>query len=134
MKNMSGDTVIGEQAVSDCTTSHVWYPSVAAKSILSLFFFVVAFADGSNSFLKISSHSGGIDVYVGDGGSAEIHTQEGKRTVFLPAPYVESFSTSSFPHSSVVHRSGVCARPLLAESWRGTLWSIGGYQPRGCSA
>lgn len=37
MKNMSGDTVIGEQAVSDCTTSHVWYLSVAAKSILSLF-------------------------------------------------------------------------------------------------
>uniref|UniRef100_A0A3Q0R7H0 Family with sequence similarity 185 member A n=1 Tax=Amphilophus citrinellus TaxID=61819 RepID=A0A3Q0R7H0_AMPCI len=31
---------------------------------------------GSNSFLKVSSHSGGIDVYVGDGGSAELHSQE----------------------------------------------------------
>uniref|UniRef100_A0A3Q4G3M0 Family with sequence similarity 185 member A n=1 Tax=Neolamprologus brichardi TaxID=32507 RepID=A0A3Q4G3M0_NEOBR len=29
--------------------------------------------DGSNSFLKVSSDSGGIDVYVGDGGSAELH-------------------------------------------------------------
>ncbi|XP_026167649.1 protein FAM185A isoform X2 [Mastacembelus armatus] len=33
--------------------------------------------DGSNSFIKVSSHSGDIDVYVGDGGSAELHTQEG---------------------------------------------------------
>nr|XP_020469857.1 protein FAM185A isoform X2 [Monopterus albus] len=32
--------------------------------------------DGSNSFLKVSSHSGGIDVYVGDGSSAELHSQE----------------------------------------------------------
>uniref|UniRef100_A0A3Q3WX03 DUF4097 domain-containing protein n=1 Tax=Mola mola TaxID=94237 RepID=A0A3Q3WX03_MOLML len=32
--------------------------------------------DGSNNFLRISSQSGGIDVYVGDGGSADIHTQE----------------------------------------------------------
>lgn len=39
------------------------------------------FADGSNSFLKVSSHSGGIDVYVGDGGSAELHSQDGKHTV-----------------------------------------------------
>uniref|UniRef100_A0A671Y7B1 Family with sequence similarity 185 member A n=1 Tax=Sparus aurata TaxID=8175 RepID=A0A671Y7B1_SPAAU len=37
-----------------------------------------AFADGSNNFLKVSSNSGGIDVYVGDGGSAELHSQEGK--------------------------------------------------------
>lgn len=36
-------------------------------------------ADGSNSFLNISSHSGSIDIYVGDGASAEIHTKEGKR-------------------------------------------------------
>lgn len=48
------------------------------KSDLRRFF---AFADGSNSFLKISSHSGGIDVYVGDGGSAELHSQEGKNTI-----------------------------------------------------
>lgn len=39
------------------------------------------FADGSNSFLKVSSHSGGVDVYVGDGGSAELHSQEGKHTL-----------------------------------------------------
>lgn len=40
-----------------------------------------AFADGSNSFLKVSSHSGDIDVYVGDGGSAKLHSQEGKHTI-----------------------------------------------------
>ncbi|XP_042369649.1 protein FAM185A-like, partial [Plectropomus leopardus] len=32
--------------------------------------------DGSNSLLKVSSHSGAIDVYVGDGGSAELRSQE----------------------------------------------------------
>uniref|UniRef100_A0A3P8RCV3 DUF4097 domain-containing protein n=1 Tax=Astatotilapia calliptera TaxID=8154 RepID=A0A3P8RCV3_ASTCA len=37
--------------------------------------------DGSNSFLKVSSDSGGIDVYVGDGGSAELHSQQGKHTL-----------------------------------------------------
>ncbi|XP_010755361.3 protein FAM185A [Larimichthys crocea] len=41
--------------------------------------------DGSNSFLKISSHSGGIDVYVGDGGSAELHSQEGAVCVRVPS-------------------------------------------------
>ncbi|XP_040894413.1 protein FAM185A [Toxotes jaculatrix] len=41
--------------------------------------------DGSNSFLKVSSHSGGIDVYVGDGGSAELHSQEGAACVRVPS-------------------------------------------------
>ncbi|XP_026222029.1 protein FAM185A [Anabas testudineus] len=41
--------------------------------------------DGSNSFLKVSSHSGGIDVYVGDGGSAELHSQEGEVCVRVPS-------------------------------------------------
>lgn len=41
--------------------------------------------DGSNSFLKVSSHSGGIDVYVGDGGSAELHSQEGAVSVRVPS-------------------------------------------------
>ncbi|XP_070686440.1 protein FAM185A isoform X2 [Pempheris klunzingeri] len=41
--------------------------------------------DGSNSFLKVSSHSGAIDVYVGDGGSAEIHSQEGAVCVRVPS-------------------------------------------------
>lgn len=46
---------------------------------------VFASADGSNSFLNISSLSGSIDAYVGDGASAEIHTREGKtvRSVVL---------------------------------------------------
>lgn len=38
-----------------------------------------AFADGSNSFLTVSSHNGGIDVYVGDGGSAQLHSEGGKQ-------------------------------------------------------
>ncbi|XP_070828131.1 protein FAM185A [Chaetodon trifascialis] len=41
--------------------------------------------DGSNSFLKVSSHSGSIDVYVGDGGSAELHSQEGAVCVRVPS-------------------------------------------------
>ncbi|XP_073328197.1 protein FAM185A [Pagrus major] len=41
--------------------------------------------DGSNNFLKVSSNSGGIDVYVGDGGSAELHTQEGALCVRVPS-------------------------------------------------
>lgn len=65
--------------LSDCTRNYVWYLSVAGKSTTPEACF--AFADGSNSFLKVSSHSGGIDVYVGDGGSAELHSQEGKHTI-----------------------------------------------------
>ena len=54
---------------------------------------------------------------------------------FSSCSITESQSSSLFvPHSSVGHRSVVCACPLLAESWGGALWSVGGYQPRGCSA
>ncbi|XP_059191429.1 protein FAM185A [Centropristis striata] len=41
--------------------------------------------DGSNSFLKVSSHSGGIDVYVGDSASAELHSTEGAVCVRVPS-------------------------------------------------
>ncbi|XP_053175302.1 protein FAM185A [Scomber japonicus] len=41
--------------------------------------------DGSNSFLNVSSHSGSIDVYVGDGGSADLHSQEGVVCVRVPS-------------------------------------------------
>ncbi|XP_068168997.1 protein FAM185A isoform X2 [Antennarius striatus] len=41
--------------------------------------------DGSNSFLEISSNSGSIDVYVGEGGSAKLHTQEGAVCVRVPS-------------------------------------------------
>ncbi|XP_049928708.1 protein FAM185A [Epinephelus moara] len=41
--------------------------------------------DGSNSLLKVSSHSGAIDVYVGDGGSAELHSEEGAVCVRVPS-------------------------------------------------
>lgn len=94
-------------------------------------------ADGSNSFLQVSSHSGDIDVYVGDGGSAELHSQEGKRAleeeyspVFLHVEYIFEFT----PHPSVVRRRGVCACALLVESCVGALWHVGGHQPRSGSA
>uniref|UniRef100_A0A665TL26 Family with sequence similarity 185 member A n=1 Tax=Echeneis naucrates TaxID=173247 RepID=A0A665TL26_ECHNA len=45
--------------------------------------FCFAFADGSNSFLNVSSRSGVIDVYVGD--SAELHSQEGAVSVRVPS-------------------------------------------------
>lgn len=35
--------------------------------------------DGSNGSLKVSSDRGDIDVYVGDNGSADLHSQEGKQ-------------------------------------------------------
>ncbi|XP_037538743.1 protein FAM185A [Nematolebias whitei] len=41
--------------------------------------------DGSNSFLKVSSNSGDIDAYVGDGGAAELHSQEGAVSVRVPS-------------------------------------------------
>nr|XP_057932104.1 protein FAM185A [Doryrhamphus excisus]XP_057932105.1 protein FAM185A [Doryrhamphus excisus] len=41
--------------------------------------------DGSNGFLKVSSQSGGIDVYVGDGGSAEVLSQEGAVCIRVPS-------------------------------------------------
>lgn len=40
--------------------------------------------DGSNSFMKVSSHSGHIDIYVGDGGSAQIFSQEGDVCLRVP--------------------------------------------------
>ncbi|KAM9855023.1 protein FAM185A [Aulostomus maculatus] len=40
---------------------------------------------GSNSFLQVSSHSGAIDVYVGDGGSADLQSQEGAVCVRVPS-------------------------------------------------
>uniref|UniRef100_H3D3J6 Family with sequence similarity 185 member A n=1 Tax=Tetraodon nigroviridis TaxID=99883 RepID=H3D3J6_TETNG len=41
--------------------------------------------DGSNGFLKICSAGGDVDVYVGDGGAADIQTQEGDVCVRVPA-------------------------------------------------
>ncbi|XP_012735311.2 protein FAM185A [Fundulus heteroclitus] len=40
---------------------------------------------GSNSFLKVSSTSGSIDVYVGDSGTAELHSQDGAVSVRVPS-------------------------------------------------
>ncbi|XP_015259659.1 PREDICTED: protein FAM185A [Cyprinodon variegatus] len=40
--------------------------------------------DGSNSSLKVSSISGSIDVYVGDSGTAELHSQDGAVSVRVP--------------------------------------------------
>ncbi|CAJ1056931.1 protein FAM185A [Xyrichtys novacula] len=41
--------------------------------------------DGSNSFLKVSSRSGSIDVYVGDNASADLHSQEGAVHIRVPS-------------------------------------------------
>ncbi|KAM3869968.1 protein FAM185A [Diretmus argenteus] len=41
--------------------------------------------DGSNGYLKVSSHSGDIDVYVEDSGSAELHSREGAVCVRVPS-------------------------------------------------
>ncbi|XP_029010777.1 protein FAM185A [Betta splendens] len=44
-----------------------------------------AVIDGSNSFLKVSSQRGALDAYVGDGGSAELHSREGAVCVRVPS-------------------------------------------------
>lgn len=80
MENISGDTVIGKYSDSDCTMRHMWY--LSAMQRLSFFY-----TDGSNDFLKISSKGGDVDVYVGDGGSADVQTQEGKFTLCEVAKY-----------------------------------------------
>uniref|UniRef100_A0A8C6TJT9 Family with sequence similarity 185 member A n=1 Tax=Neogobius melanostomus TaxID=47308 RepID=A0A8C6TJT9_9GOBI len=41
--------------------------------------------DGSNGVLKVSSHTGLIDVYVGEGGSADIQSQQGAVSVRVPS-------------------------------------------------
>ncbi|KAM6937121.1 protein FAM185A [Xenentodon cancila] len=41
--------------------------------------------DGSNTFLKVSSNSGGIDVYVGEGGAADLRSQKGAVSVRVPS-------------------------------------------------
>uniref|UniRef100_A0AAQ4RS55 Family with sequence similarity 185 member A n=1 Tax=Gasterosteus aculeatus aculeatus TaxID=481459 RepID=A0AAQ4RS55_GASAC len=63
----------------------------------------------------VSSHSGAIDVHVGDGGSAQLHSQEGKPACF----------SVFIAHSSVMCRSGVRARPLLVESRDAAVWNVG---------
>lgn len=78
VKNMCGDTVIGEQVDRLHSTLYMVPVSGRKTKHPRLCF---AFSDGSNSFLKVSSDSGGIDVYVGDGGTAELHSQQGKHTL-----------------------------------------------------
>ncbi|KAJ0069693.1 hypothetical protein NL108_012338, partial [Boleophthalmus pectinirostris] len=40
---------------------------------------------GSNSFMQVSSHSGDIDLYVGDGGSAHVFSEQGAVCVRVPS-------------------------------------------------
>lgn len=84
VENISGDTVIGKYGDSDCSVRHMWYRSAMQR----LFF--LRFTDGSNNFLKICSAGGDVDVYVGDGGSADIQTQEGEFTVCELVKYTGS--------------------------------------------
>lgn len=71
MENISGDTVIGKRGGSDCAIARTWYPSAIWRSPLLS-------ADGSNHSLKVSSEDGDVDVYVGDGGGADIRTRGGE--------------------------------------------------------
>lgn len=76
---MSGDTVIGEQT-SWLRRDLCMFLSEDGKNKIKHPRLTLSFADGSNSFLKVSSNSGDIDAYVGDGGAAELHSQEGEGT------------------------------------------------------
>lgn len=71
--------------LADCTLTHVWFLSKLEACFAS--------ADGSNSFLKVSSISGSIDVYVGDGGTADLHSEDGKYgelMLFAAQPFLYS--------------------------------------------
>lgn len=134
VKNVSGDTVIGK-----LTQWHLLPAGLNKPPEVS---FVLA--DGSNSFLKVSSHSGGIDVYVGDGGSADLDTQEGKNTLLKIPPNKQHHVFSCVQVCWVIllgltcsfngYRRGVCACPILTKSWGGAQWSVSKNQPRGCCA
>lgn len=75
--------------------TYLWYLSTAGSNKMPEA--CCTFADGSNSFLKVSSHSGVIDVYVGDGGSAELHSQEGKHTL------LKEYLFDSFPSCVLIY-------------------------------
>lgn len=124
VKNSSGDTVIGKKSESHYREARLESIAVCLTTAPVAVF---ALADGSNSFLNISSVSGSIDAYVGDGASAEIHTREGKTV------RKASSSVASFPNYSLIHRSGVRARSRLAASCRGAKRNGGGSQPGGGS-
>lgn len=75
MENVSGASVVGKSL----RLTHTWFLSATQR----LFF--LGSTDGSNGFLKICSAGGDVDVYVGDGGAADIQTQEGEFSVCEPA-------------------------------------------------
>lgn len=76
-------------------------------------FFSFRLTDGSNNFLKICSAGGGVDVYVGDGGSADIQTQEGEFTVCELVKHTGSVSvlTCVAPILCPTQATCVCVSP-----------------------
>lgn len=97
MKNVSGDTVIGEQT-GWLRRDLCVFLSEAGKNKIKHPRITFSFADGSNSFLKVSSNSGDIDVYVGDGGAAELHSQEGEGTTRTSVTSYTTFLLFVQPH------------------------------------
>lgn len=85
----------------------------------ALFFYT----DGSNDFLKISSKGGDVDVYIGDGGSADVQTQEGKFSLCEVVKYTNRIWRLFLPFF-VSLRPCVCACPVLTESWSGAPWGV----------
>lgn len=74
-------------------------------------FFSFRLTDGSNNSLKICSAGGGVDVYVGDGGSADIQTQEGEFTACGLVKHTGSVSVFDVCCShSLSHSGDVCVR------------------------
>lgn len=130
MENISGDTIIGKYNGSDCTVRHMWYISAMQRHFPPL---LLCFTDGSNNFLKISSNGGGVDVYVGDGGSADVQTQEGKFRWWEAVKCTSDIQCLFLPFSAPLRRR-VRACAVLAERWRGSPWGAGARRPRGCSA
>lgn len=143
VKNVSGDTVIGKQAdslIAQWTTYGIYQWLVKANHLrLALFLQMVRIVSWRFPLTADALMSMWGTVAVPNSTVRTVNTQYKKNIHLLnhsfPSWALLCHSFSVFiPHSSVVCRSRVCARPLLVESWGGALWSVGGYQPRGCSA
>ncbi|KAM9807781.1 protein FAM185A [Neosynchiropus ocellatus] len=100
--------------------------------------------DGSNSLLKVSSRSGDIDVYVGEGASAELHSQQGAVCVRVPSSLragVElrgvsvdvsqeivlqgaqnNMSEGQAAVTGVMNSEGPVEQKVKAEAGRGSVW------------
>lgn len=136
---MSGDTVVGKQADpvnAQLTTCGIYQWLVKNNLRLSLLLQMVQTISWRFPLTVEASMSTWATVAAPNSTVRKVNMNiHLTHQSFSSRSNCDSHSSSLFvPHSSVGHRRVVCACPLLAESWGGAVWSVGGYQPGGCSA